>query len=196
MKVEDYLEAESCMHRSKGHCMTMGTASTMANMVEALGISLPGNAAIPAVDARRNTLAQLTGRRVVQMVREELCMSQILTRAAFENAIRANAAIGGSTNAVIHLIAIAGRIGVPLCLDDFDRLGRGLPCLVNLQPSGQYLMEDFFYAGGLPAVLRELGENGALHGGRSYGQWEVDLGKCHRSALLESRCDSRLRQPV
>ena len=163
MKVEDYLEAESCMHRSKGHCMTMGTASTMANMVEALGMSLPGNAAIPAVDARRNTLAQLTGRRVVQMVREELCMSQILTRAAFENAIRANAAIGGSNNAVIHLIAIAGRIGVPLCLDDFDRLGRGLPCLVNLQPSGQYLMEDFFYAGGLPAVLRELGENGALH---------------------------------
>ncbi len=162
MKVEDYLEAESCMHRSKGHCMTMGTASTMANMVEALGMSLPGNAAIPAVDARRNTLAQLTGRRIVQMVREDLRISQILTRAAFENAIRANAAIGGSTNAVIHLIAIAGRIGVPLCLDDFDRLGHGLPCLVNLQPSGQYLMEDFFYAGGLPAVLRELGENGAL----------------------------------
>src|SRR4029077_13340002 len=143
MPLSEFFEAESCMNRSKGHCMTMGTASTMASMVEALGMSLPGNAAIPAVDARRNTLAQLTGRRIVQMVREELRISQILTRAAFENAIRANAAIGGSTNAVIHLIAIAGRIGVPLCLDDFDRLGHGLPCLVNLQPSGQYLMEDY-----------------------------------------------------
>lgn len=145
--------------------MTMGTASTMANMVEALGMSLPGNAAIPAVDARRNTLAQMTGRRIVQMVREDLCMSRILTREAFENAIRANAAIGGSTNAVIHLIAIAGRIGVPLNLDDFDRIGSGLPCLVDLQPSGKYLMEDFFYAGGLPAVLRELGEGDALNRG-------------------------------
>jgi L-arabonate dehydrase len=163
MKIEEAFEAESCMHRSKGHCMTMGTASTMANMVEALGMSLPGNAAIPAVDARRNTLAQMTGRRVVEMVREALCMSRILTREAFENAIRANAAIGGSTNAVIHLIAIAGRIGVPLNLDDFDQLGSGLPCLVDLQPSGKFLMEDFFYAGGLPAVLRELGEGGALH---------------------------------
>ena len=163
MKIEEAFEAESCMHRSKGHCMTMGTASTMANMVEALGMSLPGNAAIPAVDARRNTLAQLTGRRIVEMVREDLVMSRILTREAFENAIRANAAIGGSTNAVIHLIAIAGRIGVPLNLDDFDRLGSALPCLVDLQPSGKYLMEDFFYAGGLPAVLRELGEGGALN---------------------------------
>ena len=163
MKIEEAFEAESCMHRSKGHCMTMGTASTMANMVEALGMSLPGNAAIPAVDARRNTLAQLTGRRIVEMVREDLVMSRILTQEAFENAIRANAAIGGSTNAVIHLIAIAGRIGVPLMLDDFDRLVQGLPCLVDLQPSGKYLMEDFFYAGGLPAVLRELGEGGALN---------------------------------
>jgi L-arabonate dehydrase len=151
------------MHRSKGHCMTMGTASTMASMVEALGMSLPGNAAIPAVDARRNTLAQMTGRRIVEMVRQDLRMSRILTREAFENAIRANAAIGGSTNAVIHLIAIAGRIGVPLVLDDFDRLGSALPCLVNIQPSGKYLMEDFFYAGGLPHVLRELSEAGALH---------------------------------
>ncbi len=163
MKIEEAFEAESCMHRSKGHCMTMGTASTMANMVEALGMSLPGNAAIPAVDARRNTLAQLTGRRIVEMVREDLVMSRILTQEAFENAIRANAAIGGSTNAVIHLIAIAGRIGVPLKLDDFDRLGSALPCLVDLQPSGKHLMEDFFYAGGLPAVLRELGEGGALN---------------------------------
>jgi len=143
--------------------MTMGTASTMASMVEALGMSLPGNAAIPAVDARRNTLAQMTGRRIVEMVREDLRMSRILTREAFENAIRANAAIGGSTNAVIHLIAIAGRIGVPLVLDDFDRLGSHLPCLVNIQPSGKYLMEDFYYAGGLPRVLRELSGAGALH---------------------------------
>lgn len=163
MKTEEFFEAESCMHRSKGHCMTMGTASTMASMVEALGMSLPGNAAIPAVDARRNTLAQMTGRRIVQMVREDLCISRILTRAAFENAIRTNAAIGGSTNAVIHLIAIARRIGVPLCLDDFDRLGDGLPCLVDIQPSGAHLMEDFFYAGGVPAVLRELGEAGVLN---------------------------------
>jgi L-arabonate dehydrase len=163
MPVKEFFEAESCMHRSKGHCMTMGTASTMASMVEALGMSLPGNAAIPAVDARRNTLAQLTGRRIVEMVREDLRMSRILTRQAFENAIRANAAIGGSTNAVIHLTAIAGRVGVPLALDDFDKLGSSLPCLVNIQPSGKYLMEDFYYAGGLPRVLRELAEAGALH---------------------------------
>ncbi len=163
MKVDEYFEAESCMHRSKGHCMTMGTASTMASMVEALGMSLPGNAAIPAVDARRNTLAQMTGRRIVQMVREDLCMSQILTREAFENAICANAAIGGSTNAVIHLIAIAGRVGVPLCLDDFDQIGSSLPCLVDIQPSGKHLMEDFFYAGGLPVVLRELAEADVLN---------------------------------
>ena len=162
MKIEEFFEAESCMHRSKGHCMTMGTASTMASMVEALGMSLPGNAAIPAVDARRNTLAQMTGRRIVQMVHDDLRISRILTREAFENAIRANAAIGGSTNAVIHLIAIAGRVGVPLCLDDFDRLGSSLPCLVDIQPSGKHLMEDFFYAGGLPAVLRELSEADVL----------------------------------
>ena len=163
MTEEDFFAAESCMHRSKGHCMTMGTASTMANMVEALGMSLPGNAAIPAVDARRNTLAQMTGRRIVQMVHEDLGIAKILTRQSFENAIRANAAIGGSTNAVIHLVAIAGRIGVPLCLDDFEQLGSELPCLVNLQPSGKYLMEDYFYAGGLPAVLRELGQARALN---------------------------------
>ena len=163
MKLEEFFEAESCMHRSKGHCMTMGTASTMASMVEALGMSLPGNAAIPAVDARRNTLAQLTGRRIVQMVKDELCISRILTREAFENAVFTNAAIGGSTNAVIHLMAIAGRTGIPLELRDFDRLGSSLPCLVDIQPSGKHLMEDFFYAGGLPAVLRELGEAGVLH---------------------------------
>jgi L-arabonate dehydrase len=157
MSQADFFEAESCMHRSHGHCMTMGTASTMACMVESLGMGLPGNAAIPAVDGRRNVLARMAGRRIVQMVEEDLVMSKILTRAAFENAIRANAAIGGSTNAVVHLLALAGRAGVTLALEDWDRLGHDLPCLVDLQPSGQYLMEDFYYAGGLPAVLRELG---------------------------------------
>jgi len=156
MSQEEFTAAESCMHRSKGHCMTMGTASTMASMVEALGVALPGNAAIPAVDARRYRQAQLTGRRIVEMVEEDMLLSKILTRSAFENAIRVNAAIGGSTNAVIHLLAIAGRIGVKLELDDWDRLGSQLPCLVNLQPSGKFLMEDFYYAGGLPAVMREI----------------------------------------
>jgi L-arabonate dehydrase len=156
MSQEEFTAAESCMHRSKGHCMTMGTASTMASMVEALGVSLPGNAAIPAVDARRYRLAQLSGRRIVEMVHEDLVLSKILTRQAFENAIKANAAIGGSTNSVVHLLAIAGRLGVKLELEDWDRHGSKLPCLVNLQPSGQYLMEDFYYAGGLPAVLHEI----------------------------------------
>ena len=156
MSQEEFTAAESCMHRSKGHCMTMGTASTMASMVEALGVALPGNAAIPAVDSRRYRQAQLTGRRIVEMVEEEMALSKILTRAAFENAIRVNAAIGGSTNAVIHLLAIAGRIGVPLKLEDWDKIGSELPCLLNLQPSGKYLMEDFYYAGGLPAVMKEI----------------------------------------
>jgi len=174
MTQEEFTAAESCMHRSKGHCMTMGTASTMASMVEALGVSLPGNAAIPAVDAQRYRLAQLSGRRIVEMVREDLVLSKILTRAAFENAIRANAAIGGSTNSVVHLLAIAGRIGVKLELEDWDRLGSQLPCLVNLQPSGKYLMEDFYYAGGLPAVLREiapvLDKDALTVNGRSMGE--------------------------
>ena len=156
MTFDEFTEAESCMHRSKGSCMTMGTASTMASMVEALGMSLPENAALPAADTRRNRLAQLSGRRIVEMVNEDLRMSKILTREAFENAIRTNAAIGGSTNAVIHLLAVAGRIGVKLELADWDRLGAELPCLVDLQPSGRFLMEDFCYAGGLPAVMREI----------------------------------------
>src|SRR5687767_10077391 len=155
--LEEFHEAESCMHRSHGHCMTMGTASTMASMIEALGVGLPGNAAIPAVDARRNVLARTAGRRIVEMVKEKLALSKILTKQAFENAIRVLAAIGGSTNAVIHLIAVARRIGVDLALDDFDRAGRGVHTLLNLMPSGKYLMEDFYYAGGLPAVLREIG---------------------------------------
>ncbi|HZY16365.1 MAG TPA: IlvD/Edd family dehydratase [Ramlibacter sp.] len=156
LKLQDFFEAESCMHRSHGHCMTMGTASTMACMVEALGVGLPGNAAYPAVDGRRNVLARMAGRRIVDMVHQDVKLSQILTRHAFENAIRTLAAIGGSTNAVIHLIAIARRIGVELCIDDFEHLGSELPCLVNLQPSGEHLMEDFCYAGGLPVVMKEI----------------------------------------
>ena len=158
MRLEEFMDAEAGMHRSKGHCMTMGTASTMASMVESLGISLPGNAAIPAVDANRYRLAQLTGRRIVDMVKEDLRLSQILTRQAFENAIKTLAAIGGSTNAVIHLLAIAGRIGVPLKLDDFE-LGSSMPNLVDIQPSGKHLMEDFYYAGGLPTVLKSIGDS-------------------------------------
>ena len=156
INMEDYMEAESCMSRSDGHCMTMGTASTMACMVEALGMTLPGAAAIPAADSRRRRLAHLTGNRVVQMVHEDLRPSSILTRDAFENAIKVNAAVGGSTNLIVHLLAIAGRIGVDVALDDFDHLGSHLPLLVNLMPSGQFLMEDFFYAGGLPAVIQAL----------------------------------------
>lgn len=155
---EDLLAAESCMSRSNGHCMTMGTASTMAAMAEALGMQLPGSAAIPAVDSRRYATAQRAGQRVVAMVGEDLRMSRICTRAAFENAIRVHAATGGSTNAIIHLLALAGRLGVDLRLDDFDRLARDVPLLVDLQPSGRFLMEDFYYAGGLPAVMAELGD--------------------------------------
>lgn len=160
--LNEFLSAEAGMSRSAGTCNTMGTASTMACMAEALGTSLPHNAAIPAVDARRYVLAHLSGMRIVDMVREDLRLSKILTREAFENAIRVNAAIGGSTNAVIHLKAIAGRIGVDLQLEDWTRIGRGTPTLVDLQPSGRFLMEEFYYAGGLPAVIRRLGENGLL----------------------------------
>ena len=156
LKLQEFFEAESCMHRSHGHCMTMGTASTMASMVEALGVGLPGNAAFPAVDGRRNVLARMAGRRIVDMVHSDQKISSILTREAFENAIYTLAAIGGSTNAVIHLIAIAGRLGVKLTIEDFDRLASELPCLVNLQPSGEHLMEDFCYAGGLPVVMKEI----------------------------------------
>ncbi len=156
MKLQDFFDAESGMHRSHGHCMTMGTASTMASMVESLGIGLPGNAAYPAVDGRRNVLAREAGRRIVDMVRQDITIGDILTRQAFENAIKTLAAIGGSTNAVIHLTAIAGRLGVELDLEDFDRIGSRMPCLVNLQPSGEHLMEDFCYAGGIPAVMNAI----------------------------------------
>lgn len=153
---EDLIEAESCMSRSAGHCMTMGTASTMASMVEALGLTLPGASAIPAVDSRKKVMAHLSGNRIVEMVNENMKMSHILTRKAFENAIKINSAVGGSTNFVIHLIALAGRIGVDITLDDFDRLGSDMPLLLNLMPSGKYLMEDFYYAGGLPVIIDQL----------------------------------------
>ena len=162
LKLNEFLAAEAGMSRSAGTCNTMGTASTMACMAEALGTSLPHNAAIPAVDARRLVLAHLSGMRIVDMVREDVRLSRLLTREAFENAIRVNAAIGGSTNAVIHLKAIAGRVGVKLELDDWTDIGRGTPTLVDLLPSGRFLMEEFYYAGGLPGVLRRLGEAGLL----------------------------------
>lgn len=158
---EELEEAESCMNRSIGHCATMGTASTMAVMAESLGLTLPGASAIPAADSRKKVLAHMTGMRAVEMVNENLKMSDILTRQAFENAIMMNAAVGGSTNFVIHLLAIAGRIGVELNLDDFDKIGSKMPFLLNLMPSGKFLMEDFYYAGGLPAVIKEM--EGFLH---------------------------------
>ncbi|MEE3359379.1 MAG: L-arabinonate dehydratase [Pseudomonadota bacterium] len=163
MTQEDFLEAEAAVTRSTGTCNTMGTASSMASMTEALGMALSGNAAIPAVDSRRRVMAQMSGRRIVQMVKDDLKPSDILTKEAFENAVRVNGAIGGSTNAVVHLLAIAGRIEVDFTLDDWDRCGRDVPTIVNLQPSGEYLMEEFFYAGGLPVVLRQLGQDGLLH---------------------------------
>lgn len=163
MSVDDFIGAEAGMSRSAGSCMTMGTASTMASMVEALGIALPHNAAIPAVDSRRQALAQITGRRIVEMVHEDLTLSKILTPEAFQNAIRVNGAIGGSTNAVLHLIAIARRIGTPLSLEDWDKFGRNVPTIVDLQPSGRFLMEEFYYAGGLPTVMRALGEHDLLN---------------------------------
>lgn len=156
MTEEELNLAEAGMCRSSGHCAVMGTASSMACMVESLGLSLPGNAAIPAVDANRKVLAQLSGRRIVEMVKEDLKPSDILTRAAFENAIKVNAAIGGSTNFVIHLLAIAGRVGIPMTIDDFDLFSENIPLIANLQPSGDYFMEDLYYAGGLPAVMKEI----------------------------------------
>jgi dihydroxy-acid dehydratase len=163
ISLEQFMDAEACMSRSAGHCMVMGTASTMASMVESLGLAFPYNAALPAVDSRRYAMAHLAGRRMVSLIRDDVRLSHILTRPAFENAIRVNGALGGSTNAVIHLLAIAGRVGVPLTLDDWDQVGRNVPTIVDLKPSGRFLMEDFHYAGGLPAVIRSLGEHGLIH---------------------------------
>jgi L-arabonate dehydrase len=187
MSLADFMDAEAGMSRSAGHCMTMGPASTMASMVEALGMGLPTNAAIPAVDSRRYVLAHMAGRRAVEMVREDLRMSKVLTRKAFENAVRINGAIGGSTNAVVHLLALAGRIGVKLALEDFDRLGHDIPLLVNLMPSGQFLMEDFYYAGGLPAVIRELGDlihrDALTVNGRTMGENTADAPCWNREVI-------------
>ncbi len=186
---EDMHEAEVCAARSSGHCNTMGTASSMATTVEALGLTLPGISSIPAVDSRKKVLAQLSGRRIVEMVREEMTLSRILTRQAFENAIRVNAAVGGSTNVLIHLLAIAGRIGVELVLEDFDTLGSDIPLLVNLMPSGKYLMEDFFYAGGLPVVMKELGDvlhqNALTANGRTVGDNYSDA-ECYNRDVIAS----------
>jgi L-arabonate dehydrase len=199
MTQQEFLDAETCMSRSPGHCMTMGTASTMACMVESLGLSLPGNAAIPAPDSRRSVLAHLTGRRIVEMVHEDLRISKILTRQAFQNAIRANAAIGGSTNAVIHLIAFAGRVGVPLTLDDWDRYGRDVKTILDIQPSGRFLMEEFYYAGGLPAILWKLMQQGLLDegaltvNGKTMGEnvkdapnWNSEVIRDYDKALVDS----------
>ncbi|HLX42064.1 MAG TPA: dihydroxy-acid dehydratase, partial [Bryobacteraceae bacterium] len=195
MAQADFMDAEVCMSRSAGHCMTMGTASTMASMVEALGLGLPNNAAIPAVDSRRYVLAHHAGRRIVDMVREDLRISKILLRKNFENAIRVNAAIGGSTNAVIHLIAIAGRVGVKLELEDFDRLGHDLPLLVDLMPSGKFLMEDLYYAGGIPAVVRELGDlihrDAPTVNGKTMGENTADAPCWNREVIREFKSPIR-----
>lgn len=183
-----YDAAEAAMSRSAGSCMTMGTASTMASLGEAMGIALGDNAAIPAADSRRLALCERAGRRIVELVREGTRMSDILTRAAFENAIVVNGAIGGSTNAVLHLLALAGRLGVPLSLDDWDRLGRGVPCLVDLKPSGRFLMEAFFHAGGLPALMKRISDRLRLDAATVDG---VTLGE--RIADAESFDDEVIR---
>ncbi len=189
MSSQEFAMAEACMSRSRGHCMTMGTASTMACMIEALGLTLPGGAAIPAVDSRRKVLAQQAGRRIVEMVHQDLIMSQVVTRESVENAIVVNAAVGGSTNLIIHLTAIAGRLGIPLELSDFDKLGSQIPLLVNLLPSGEYLMEDFYYAGGLPVVINELGDY--LHrsaitvNGKSLGE-NCSQAECYNQEVIKT----------
>jgi len=156
MTEEDFCEIESCISRSAGHCMVMGTASTMTSLAEAMGMTLPGCASVPAADSRRMVVAEQSGARAVEMALEDLRPSKIITRHSLENAIRTNSAIGGSTNAIIHLIAIAGRLGIDLPLSLFDDIARSTPLLANIRPSGKYLMEDFYYAGGLPAVMKEL----------------------------------------
>ncbi|PZR28827.1 MAG: dihydroxy-acid dehydratase [Citrobacter freundii] len=190
MTQEECEYAESCMSRSIGHCMTMGTASTMACMVESLGLTLSGAAAIPAADSRKKVMAQLSGRRIVQMVKDDLTIGKILTREAFENAIITNSAIGGSSNFVIHLMAIAGRIGVELTLEDFDKLGSKIPLLLNLMPAGKYLMEDFYYAGGLPVILNELKdllhENVITVTGKNHHENIKHTDACYNTAVISS----------
>lgn len=187
---EELNEVEGCLARSAGHCGVMGTASTMASMAEALGMTLTGSAAIPAVDSRRMTVAEESGKRIVRMVEEDLSPAKIMTRAAFENAIAVDMALGGSTNAVVHLLAIAGRLGVRLTLDDFDAISRRTPYLVNVKPSGEYLMEDFFLAGGVPAVMREilplLNRRALTVTGRTVEE-NVEHAACHNREVIRER---------
>jgi dihydroxy-acid dehydratase len=189
MKIDDFFEAEQCQSRSAGHCMSMGTASTMACMVEALGMGMPQNAATPAVDSRRYVIAHMAGRRIVDMVREDVRISQILTRKAFENAIKVNAAVGGSSNFVLHMLAIAGRVGVKLDLDDFDKVGHELPLLTDIMPAGRFLMEDFYYAGGVPAIVRELGDiihrDAMTVNGKTMGENTADAQCWNREVIRE-----------
>jgi len=189
MSLDDFMAAESGMSRTPGTCMTMGSASTMACMMEAMGVALPYNATTPAVDAQRRRIAHESGRLIVRMAREDIRLSSILTRNAFENAIRVLGAIGGSTNTVLHLIAIAGRLGVPLVLQDFDRLTADVPLLVDLQPSGKFLMEDLHYAGGLPAVMRELAPLLHVQAGTNWGQpigASFESAECHNREVIRT----------
>jgi dihydroxy-acid dehydratase len=196
LKLADFFEAESCMHRSHGHCMTMGTASTMASMVEALGIGLPGNAAYPAVDGRRNVIARNAGRRIVDMVHEDQKISQVLTREAFENAIVVNSAIGGSTNCVPHLVAVARHIGVPLQTKDWETVGHSIPLLANIQPAGEFLSEAYYRAGGVPAIIGELNRAGKIHvnamtvTGRTIGS------NCESAGTLDPQVIRRFDDPL
>ena len=190
---QEFVDSEACMARTQGHCAVMGTASTMALLVEALGLSLPDNASIPAADARRKVLSQLSGRRIVEMVKEDMTLSKILTREAFENAIMVNAAIGGSTNFVIHLLAIAGRIGIDLDINDFDQFSHGIPLLANIQPSGENYMEDLYYSGGLPALIKEMSSlihNEALTvNGKTIGE------NCAATEVYNRNVISTLKEP-
>jgi L-arabonate dehydrase len=189
---EEWSEIEGGISRSAGHCTVMGTASTMTSIAEALGMTLTGCANIPAADSRRLSIAETSGRRIVEMVWEDLRPSRIMTRAALENAITVDMAIGGSTNAVVHLIAIAGRLGIPLELSDFDRISRRTPYIANVKPSGEFLMEDFFYAGGLPAVMKEILH--LLHGdaptvtGKTIRE-NVERAECHRREVIRTAAE-------
>ena len=184
---EDWCELESCMSRSVGHCMVMGTASTMTSLAEALGMTLTGCANIPAADSRRNVIAQDSGKRIVEMVHEDMRPSQILTQDAIENAIRVDMAIGGSTNAIIHLVAIAGRLGIKLPLSLFDEISRTTPMITNVVPSGEHLMEDMFYAGGIPVVMKHIAsllhENAVTVTGKTVGE-NIALAECHNPSVI------------
>jgi len=185
----EFMSAERGMSRTPGTCMTMGSASTVACLVEAMGLSMPYNATIPAVDAQRKTMSHLTGRRIVDLVKEDITLSQLVTRESFENAIKVLSAIGGSTNAVIHLLALAGRLEIDLSLEDFDKFGAGIPLLTDIQPSGRFLMEDFHYAGGLPVVLNHIREH--LHldvptvSGATLGEM-IDGAECYNSKVIRT----------